>query len=641
MKLINIEIKNFRSIREETIKFSPNCRILVGINESGKSNILRALSLLSKETKIVDTDISEVPPDEGYVDNAFVRFFFDLEKKEVEELIKNVKNKVVAGNEDFVLMKSENREVTIKEICEANEGGTFHVDLLKKERYPQYFKFELQPNVPDGLLKVSAKCPPNYKIKDNKGTSYIINPNQLINHHNFNSLNSGYLEKINTEEIGNLIGNEVAKIILKYKPESIFWKYDKKNVLPDTINLAQFASDPNNCLFLKHMFSLTGIKDISTEIRNAQQRGTTALKNLLNRVANQSTKYINEIWKEYQTIQFDLVQNGDNIDASIKDTYNNFPMKFRSDGFKQFVTFMLMISVRVKKDDLKGYIILIDEPGISLHPSGCRYLRDELIKISEKNIVIFSTHSIFMIDRDNISRHLIIKKKNEKTSIIGAKESNIFDEEVLYRAMNYSIFENLKQENILFEGWRDQKLFKVALSKLPTEYKHLESEYKKIGCAYSQGVKGIGFITPLLELANRNCFIMSDADEPAKKLQRQFNEKKLYGTWKRYDEILRGTSEITGEDFIKKEVFVDLCEKIRKNNPKLSKLTKIELQNSKGVIYALVNWVGIDTINKDRQKKIIESIKETVFSELKQSQIELNYYKLLEKLKEQINKHDR
>ncbi len=45
MKLNRVQIKNFRSIKDIEIDFDPSCRVLVGINESGKSNILNALAL--------------------------------------------------------------------------------------------------------------------------------------------------------------------------------------------------------------------------------------------------------------------------------------------------------------------------------------------------------------------------------------------------------------------------------------------------------------------------------------------------------------------------------------------------------------------------------------------------------------------
>lgn len=49
MRLKSVEIRNFRSINDITVDFDPTCRVLVGINESGKSNILNALALLSDD----------------------------------------------------------------------------------------------------------------------------------------------------------------------------------------------------------------------------------------------------------------------------------------------------------------------------------------------------------------------------------------------------------------------------------------------------------------------------------------------------------------------------------------------------------------------------------------------------------------
>ncbi len=57
MKFSRVQIKNFRSIKDLTIHLDPRCRTLVGINESGKSNILSALSYLAKDKAPSKTDI--------------------------------------------------------------------------------------------------------------------------------------------------------------------------------------------------------------------------------------------------------------------------------------------------------------------------------------------------------------------------------------------------------------------------------------------------------------------------------------------------------------------------------------------------------------------------------------------------------
>ena len=56
MKIISATINNYRSIEELELDLGSEgnsyCRILAGINESGKSNVLKALSLLSQDSSV-------------------------------------------------------------------------------------------------------------------------------------------------------------------------------------------------------------------------------------------------------------------------------------------------------------------------------------------------------------------------------------------------------------------------------------------------------------------------------------------------------------------------------------------------------------------------------------------------------------
>ena len=181
-----------------------------------------------------------------------------------------------------------------------------------------------------------------------------------------------------------------------------------------------------------------------------------------------------------------------------------------------FITFLLLVSAKVKTDVLTNTLYLHDEPDTSLHPTGARHLRDELIRISEKNYVAYATHSIFMVDSDHLNRHLIVEKVDEVTAVREVTESNVVDEEVIYNALGYSIFQNLKRANIVFEGWRDKKLFMVATSRWPAEYKELKGVYAPVGKCHARGARDVARITPMLDLADRHYVVVSDSDRPAR-----------------------------------------------------------------------------------------------------------------------------
>ena len=144
------------------------------------------------------------------------------------------------------------------------------------------------------------------------------------------------------------------------------------------------------------------------------------------------------------------------------------------------------------------------------------------------------------------------------------------------------------------------------------------------------------YLTPILDLANRECFILSDNDEPSHRYQEKFNAEKLFGVWKNYKQILPNTQEITAEDFIKKEIILRICKNVNRTNTSLRDLTLDDFRNNSGVIYVIKNWLNIPSFDESKQKEIIEMIKDEIFNELKQSHIEDNYYNLLEKLSEQV-----
>src|SRR5206468_7778106 len=117
------------------------------------------------------------------------------------------------------------------------------------------------------------------------------------------------------------------------------------------------------------------------------------------------------VWKEHQSPSRERVPAGEQPIRGVREK-NRYDCARRSDVFKRFVSFLLLISANAKSGSLADTLLLIDEPDTSLHPSGTRFLRDELLRIAKTNYVAYSTHSIFMIDRDNIGRHIIVTKKN-------------------------------------------------------------------------------------------------------------------------------------------------------------------------------------------------------------------------------------
>ncbi len=625
MILNDVIIQNFRSIKDVAVEFDPRCRVLVGINESGKSNILKALFLLSEDRKISRSDdVRENLPDEDPVSSAYVQFNFSLETHEHEDHIDNVHRKMLtSAPAERLLGIWDGKAVNAARLCGEFKRVCYYVDLIKETKGYRSFAFKKKFEADPRWMTPTKDCSDDVHIVV-EGENVQLNKFTLIDIVEHSDIAPTYVRPATSDEILSFVRRMLVKVAGESHFDPIFWEYDEKNLLPSEVDISQFSQSPWQIEPLRNMFRLAGIKNIQAEIEHVKTLSRNGKQNFFDKVAKQTTNHFRSVWKEYKNIEFKLTLDGDKIVPGIKEK-NSFDFSKRSDGFKRFVTFLLMISASVKTDSLSDTLLLIDEPDAGLHPSGCRYLRDELIKIATKNYVIYSTHSIFMIDADEIARHYLVKKKDETTTIEAASEHNIADEEVLYNALGYSIFEALKAKNIIFEGWRDKQLFKIGLSKRDAATR---AKFKDVGICHANGVNLIRTVTPSMELANRRCVILSDADEPAKRAKKAFNQEKGYGTWCVYQDLDATLSAVTGEDFLKNSWFIKRTNEVMTGSG-LPSLTDADLPPKAGKLKAFSDWLKKQQLDENGIKQHVGALKEKLFEEVTAKEIDEDEYERL------------
>lgn len=625
MLLSRVTIKNYRSVKNLTIAFEPKCRILVGINESGKTNILDALNLIDPKVIPTQRDVREPGIREDRIKEAYVRFIFKFNPKEIQDLTTKLKRKILSNSYESPIIRIGETAYTVDRFCETREG--LHViNLLDKTKYFSMWHLG-EAQIGKEWKKVGAACPSDFKVTSSKSEPVALKDFVLVDTSQF-SIPSEYLEDATPGDLATAV-TEIAEAKIEADLlKVLFWNYDEKNLLPPRVNLDQFCANPDTCLPLKRMFQLYQLPDIKAAVTSAREAGANGLNNLLRRVAERTSNHFHDTWREYEGIKFSLTMNGPDLEAAIEDESNHYELSQRSDGFKRFVTFLLMVSAEQESNLLRDTLLLIDEPEIGLHPTGARYLMDELIDISRNNYVVFSTHSIFMVDSKIIKRHLIVRKKNEITEAQEVSQSNIQDEEVIYRALGYSIFSSLKEKNLIFEGWRDKKLFETALSSVPAKYA-ATTGLESLGRCFVQGVKQVECTTPLFAAGNRKCLILSDGDTVAREHQKRHIEGNGYGVWKRYDEILNGTGAITGEDFVQAAAFEPAIREVAAKH-QIPGLPIAELNNNAaGRISILRRWLAGAGIARVEADEAVEAIKGSVFEALKNSDITTEYYDYL------------
>ena len=234
----------------------------------------------------------------------------------------------------------------------------------------------------------------------------------------------------------------VQKAVFERMHRTVFWTAKDEYLISGAVNLDAFAANPEISIPLKNSFRLAEIESSSIPQAIANFTGdTTEKKHLEGKLSRAVTKHISKVWPGHPIkIIFDI--DGRVITFQVLDT-NAEEGKAktadqRSDGFRQFISFLLTISAEDSNQELNNCLLLLDEPETHLHPQAQIHFLDELKKITTNdrgNIVLFATHSNYMIDKDKLIRNFKVTKEKENTSIkpIDTKDST-------YASVNYEVF---------------------------------------------------------------------------------------------------------------------------------------------------------------------------------------------------------
>ncbi len=442
MKLQEISITNYRSIKDQTIKFEElwwkNCMILLWANEWGKSNILNAINAIN-DIPNYNNDCNKDA--KKLNDSILIKYIFSIDKDEI-----NFDDWFPRSLIDIIELENYSVEIDIWK--DSSDDPTCFCFLIRDN--PKFSNYVL--NETDNSI---------HEIPD------VYEWNEDINEDSIQSLLPWY-QLLNKDLLEDLIINQIDSDSVL--PKFIMRKSSSRYLINDAVDLNVFKIDPNSSIPLKNIFNISDFSDIKWTIETmcSDHESRKELEAIL---SERITNYINRIWPEHK-IKFAIsIESNLMCKVNVIDVDNDkprFTMDQRSDWFKQFVSILLNLSIENADWSLKNSVILLDEPEVHLHPSWIKYLRDELLKISQNNIVVLSTHSIYMIDHEFLNRHKKIEKIQWETKVIPV-DDNPYKEEVIYESLGTSIFEHIKPNVILLEWKTDKDIFDVFTDKFKDE----------------------------------------------------------------------------------------------------------------------------------------------------------------------------
>ena len=406
MKLTNVRVTDFQSVRDSTEFDIGDVTCLVGKNESGKTALLQAMYRLRP---IVDADAGYSVTDD-YPRRDVADYNYQLERNGrqhavVAELTYKLDEADAAAiAEVFGPEALVSRTITISKAYE--QASITHTLLIDDDAALQHMLSDME-DTPEEIKSCYTLDEASKFVASLEQTEEIQNIANRLN------------ELVSVGSVKDYIWE---KILSPLVPK--FMYFDEYYHLRGCDNLDLLRQRVGNKTLEKPDFPMLGlIHEARLDLESLLTPGRTRdLKNALEGAGNHLTKSIVKYWSQNKNLQmrFDVrpaqpgdpegMQSGTNIWVEIYDTLHMVTTELgtRSRGFVWFFSFLAWYG-DVQRDR-QNVILLLDEPGLSLHGKAqgdlLRYFEEELVPHHQ---VIYSTHSPFMVDSARFDRVRIVQ----------------------------------------------------------------------------------------------------------------------------------------------------------------------------------------------------------------------------------------
>ena len=223
----------------------------------------------------------------------------------------------------------------------------------------------------------------------------------------------------------------------------------------------------------------------------------------------------------------------------------------RSEGFQWMVSFYIVFFAEASEKH-KNAILLLDEPGLSLHALKQKEFRETIDKLSEKNQTLFTTHSPFMVGANELDKVRVVEMVNRKTGTKVNTSYTATDSGAilpLQEALGYDLAQSLffHEKNLVLEGLTDMWYLESLSSLLKENGKKGLDE--KIALIPANSASKVVYFATILHAQNLKIAALLDSDAEGDLAATQDILVNALGTKK----ILR-TKDVYQGDVIKVEI---------------------------------------------------------------------------------------
>ena len=497
MRVSSVIINNYKSIGtvKNILLLEDDVTALIGKNDSGKSNVLEILGGISFSHYILD----EFYKFNNKIDNEETSLIVELKFTQKESVfLKEYKN----IEDDYTYFYfSQNKEIEFK----GGYSRLFNEDM-ELIKSISYIKNELisylEENYYDSMDKEFFNEVISY-VNSMKSINSIIwiKYKKILNKllYILNSYDDEYIclsedeefdkEKQKNSNIENLMYDEKryalirhleivkSKIRKKYALLPRFYHRKVEEELQSEYQLEEAKKqikDRKGALYKFLLASEISTQEFLLSMENDDENQLKICRNKIKeKVKYNIQKKFNKFYEE-ENVQIKVLFKNDLIKILVKTNENTTNISERSNGLRWYLNLFIDILANDIKDT--NVIFLLDEPGVYLHVNAQRELLRLFYDLCKNdNQVVYSTHSPYMIDSNNIINIRAIEKDERgHTNIYNTAYDNKFNSvskretlspliQAIGADLRFNIGPQAEKLNIVTEGITDYMYYTAML----------------------------------------------------------------------------------------------------------------------------------------------------------------------------------
>jgi len=421
MRLRKFRVRAFRCIHDSGEIKVGDLAAFVGRNESGKTTILEALTLLNKDAKISELDLCDEMAEELKAELNLVEGDFELSEKETSIIREKFQN--LQDIRRIRIYRTNKKPKVQYDFGEIKISGEASKRLNSWENFVNRIQ-DLIASMPNSIrIRVDTKFlsgpPPrtrdvfmNMMAEFNNNIYLLASEDQQV----ISEWKKIYQDLENIFD-NLLIGTSERSALENFIEDRLHPRFvyfsDYKKILGN-IDLEEFLREtrgirPKGLEYVEEfdkaetVMNLFYLADLDADKLDDAQNSPSRLIKLLHTASRKLSDRLNPAWKG-DPIHVELRWNPGNIlSVVISDVHkdgtvtNTGLLNRRAEGFKWTFSFIVNFAAETQKAELKEAILLLDEPARNLHPAQQRGITDLLKGLAGSNQILYATHSPFMI----------------------------------------------------------------------------------------------------------------------------------------------------------------------------------------------------------------------------------------------------